>query len=357
MKIHKILVINLGSTSTKLAFFKDAELVIEEDVMHSAKELAAFEKIRDQYQFRKNAVLEWMKKKSINLKELSAVVSRGAPLKPLPGGTYLINEQMVDDLKHLRVQSPHITVVSGVIAYELAKEAGIPAYIADPISVDEMIPEAKISGFPAIKRHSLWHALNCKAEARRAAAELGGKYEDFNFVVTHLGGGITVSAHEKGKAIDTSDANSEGPFSPERAGTVPIISLVELCFSGCCTKEEIIKILTSKSGLMGYLGTHDAKKVEDRIKRGDGEAELVYKAMAYQIAKEIGAMAAALKGKVDAIIITGNLAHSKMLTDWIVESVSFISKILIYPGAKEMEALAHAAMRVLKGEEEVKEYD
>ncbi|MBC7194519.1 MAG: butyrate kinase, partial [Caldisericia bacterium] len=288
---------------------------------------------------------------------ISCIVGRGGLIKPVESGTYIINEKMIEDLKEAK-RGEHASNLGAIIAYEIAKELKIPAYIVDPVVVDEMDDVARISGLKGIERKSIFHALNQKAVARRAAKDLGKKYEDVNLIVVHLGGGISVGAHRKGRVVDVNNAlNGDGPFAPERAGGLPTQDLVDLCFSGKYTFDEMKKKLAGEGGLVSHLGTNDAREVEKRIENGDSYARLVYEAMAYQVSRTIGEMAAVLKGEIDAIVITGGIAYSKMLVDWIRERVSFLGKILVYPGEDEMEALALGALRVLRKEEEPKIYE
>ncbi len=264
---------------------------------------------------------------------------------------------MLDDLK-VGVLGEHASNLGGVLAYEIAEQLNIEAFIVDPVVVDEMNHIARISGMPEIKRKSILHALNQKAVARRAAEEIGKPYNDLNLIVTHLGGGISVGAHKKGRVIDVNNAlDGEGPFSPERSGGLPVGDLVKLCFSGKYTQDEIKKLIKGNGGLVAYLGTNDGREVVKMIEDGNKHAEVVYKAMAYQVAKEIGSCSAVLKGKIDAIVLTGGLAYDKMFIKWISDSVDFISKVLVYPGEDEMIALAQGGLRVLNGEEEAKRYE
>jgi butyrate kinase len=354
-KNHKILVINPGSTSTKLAVYNGKDLIWEQKLLHDAKEIKACSSLKEQYPIRKRDIESLILKLKI-LDGIDAVIGRGAPLKPMEGGTYNINQQLYDDLLNIRLGTPHISFIGGLTAYDLAKNHNIPAFIADPISVDEFHPLARISGHPNIPRRSLWHALNCKAIAHRCAQSLNQKYEEVNLIVVHLGGGITVSAHRKGKTIDSSNASSDGPFSPERSGTLPLVELINWIFSHNYNQDELLRQLTRESGLQAYLGTNDAEEIEKRIALGDSQAALIYEAMAYQISKEIGAYATVLKGKVDAIAVTGGLAHSTMLIEWIKERVNWIAQVIVFPGENEMRALSEAALRVLNGEEKAKEY-
>nr|WP_250160247.1 butyrate kinase [Caloranaerobacter azorensis] len=293
----------------------------------------------------------------MNLTKLSAVVGRGGLLKPIAGGTYKVNERMLEDLK-VGVLGEHASNLGGILAHEIASQLNIPAFIVDPVVVDEMEDVARISGMPELERKSIFHALNQKAVARRAAKELGKAYNEVNLIVAHLGGGISVGAHKNGRVIDVNNAlDGEGPFSPERTGGLPVGDLVKLCFSGKYTLAEMKKKIKGNGGLVAYLGTNDAREVVKMIENGDKKAELVYKAMAYQVAKEIGSLAAVLEGKVDGIILTGGIAYDKRFTKWIIDRVSFISKVFVYPGEDEMIALAEGGLRVLRGEEEAKVYN
>ncbi len=353
--MYKILVINPGATSTKIAIYEDEKELFSKTIYHSTEEISKFEKVSDQYEFRKDTILNALKEIDFPLKELSAIVGRGGLLKPLPGGTYLVNEKMLEDLRE-RPRAEHASNLGAIIANEIATSLGIPAYIVDPVCVDEFEPIARVSGLPEIERESLSHALNLKAMAKRYAKESGKRYEDLNLVVVHLGSGISVSAHRKGRMVDVNDASAEGPFAPERSGSVPERALVKLCYSGKYTAKQMEKKIFGEGGMYAYLGTRDAREVEKMIENGDERAKLIYEAMAYQVSKEIGAASTVLKGEVDAIIIGGALAYSEMFTSWIKERVSFISKIVMYPGSDEMKALAFGALRVLKGEEEPKIY-
>ncbi|HWQ30997.1 MAG TPA: butyrate kinase [Negativicutes bacterium] len=352
----RLLIINPGSTSTKIAIFDNEKPVLEQTLRHSNEELAPYATVIDQYEFRKNVILDTLNANGINISKLSAVVGRGGLLRPLEGGTYSVNSTMLEDLRNM-VMGQHASNLGAIIADEIATQLGIPAYIVDPVVVDEMDEVARLSGMPEIKRTPIWHALNQKAVARRAAADLGKKYEDVNLVIAHMGGGISVGAHKKGKTIDVNNAlDGEGPFSPERTGGLPVSGLMKLCYSGKYTMDEMKKKITGKGGLVAYLGTNDGREVEKLIAAGDKNAELVYKAMAYQVGKEIGSCAAVLEGKVDAVVITGGLAYDKLLMSWIKEMVQFIAEVKIYPGEDEMIALAEGGLRVLRKEEAAREY-
>ncbi len=353
---YKVLVVNPGSTSTKIGVFEDEEKIFNKNLFHPKEEISRFEKIVDQYEFREKVILNALKEENIDLQEISAVVGRGGLLRPIPGGTYRVNEAMIHDLR-IGLQGEHASNLGGILAYEIAKPYGIPAFIVDPVVVDEMEPIAKLSGIPEIQRRSIFHALNHKAVARLAAKKLGKRYNEVNLIVVHLGGGISVGVHSKGRVIDVNNAlNGDGPFAPERAGGLPVWDAMKLALSGKFTERQLKKKLAGGGGIVSYLGTNDMKEVGKMIKQGDEKANLVFQAMAYQTAKEIGADATVLKGRVDAIVLTGGLAHSEMFVGWIKERVSFIAPVLVYPGEDEMRALAFGALRVLKGEEKAMEY-
>lgn len=354
--MYKLLIINPGSTSTKIGVYEDENQILEENLKHSAEEIAKYDTIYDQFPFRKEVILNVLKEKNIDITTLSAVVGRGGLLKPIVSGTYAVNDVMLQDLK-VGVQGQHASNLGGIIANEIAKELNIPAYIVDPVTVDEMQEVAKISGMPEITRRSIFHALNQKAVAKRYAKEKGVKYEDLNLIVTHMGGGTSVGAHCKGKVIDVNNAlTGEGPFSPERSGGVPAGDLIDLAYSGKISYEEMKKKINGKGGAVAYANTNDFKVVADKADAGDKEAKLIYDAFIYQIAKEIGQDAAVLSGKVDAILLTGGIAYNKGITGKIAERVSFIAPVVVYPGEDELLALAQGAIRVLKGEETAKEY-
>jgi len=355
-KDYKILVVNPGSTSTKVALFSNEQLLFEKKIKHSNEELSIFHKIIDQYEFRLEIILNFLKEKGIDYSTLDAVVGRGGLLKPMASGSYRVNEKMLEDLRK-GVGGEHASNLGGILASGIAKKFSIPAYLVDPVVIDEMKPIARISGMPEIPRVSILHALNQKAVARKAALDLGKNYEKANFVIAHLGGGISVGVHCKGKIIDVNNAlNGEGPFTPERSGGVPVGALVELCFSGKFTKDEIMKKIKGKGGLVAYLNTNDVREVLNRIKQGDKKAKLILEAMAYQVAKEIGAGATVLKGQIDAIILTGGIAYANEFINMIRDRVSFLSLVMIYPGEEEMLALCNGTLRVLKGEEVEKIY-
>ncbi|SDJ65102.1 butyrate kinase [Sediminibacillus albus] len=355
-QVNRVLVINPGSTSTKIGVFDNKQCLFEKTIRHTADELSAYQRVIDQYQFRKSVILEQLHQEGINISKLNAVCGRGGLLRPIEGGSYLVNETMLQDLR-MGYNGEHASNLGGILAYEIASGLNIPAFIVDPVVVDELDEIARMSGVPDIPRKSIFHALNQKAVARRAANDLNQPYGQINLIVCHMGGGITVGAHHKGRVIDVNNGlHGDGPFSPERAGTVPAGDLVSMCFSGQYYREEVMEKLVGKGGLVGYLQTNDALEVERMIEAGNEQAKQVYEAMAYQIAKEIGAMAAVLNGKVDGIALTGGLAYGKNFTALIADRVKWIADVFIYPGENELQALAEGAIRVLSGEEEPKDY-
>ncbi|MFZ7945172.1 butyrate kinase [Neobacillus sp. 19] len=355
-KEYRILIINPGSTSTKIGVFDNEISIFEKTIRHEAEIINSYSTIIEQYEFRKTTILETLDQEGINISKLSAVCGRGGLLRPIEGGTYAVNDLMLEDLRN-GFSGQHASNLGGILAYEIAEGLNIPSFIVDPVVVDELAPIARISGFALIERKSIFHALNQKAVARRVAKDLGKKYNELNLIVTHMGGGITVGVHKQGKVVDVNNGlHGEGPLSPERAGTVPAGDLIALCYSGEYYREELMKKLVGQGGLIGYLGTSDAVNVEKRIEAGDQEAKLVYEAMAYQVAKEIGAASTVLSGKVDAIILTGGLAYGKGFVKSISDRINWIADIIVQPGEDELQALAEGALRVLRGEEAVKVY-
>lgn len=351
-----ILIINPGSTSTKIAVYEDDKQVFEEKISHSVEELKPFPNIISQFEFRKNLVLETLKARNFDITKLDAVCGRGGMLRPLESGTYLVNERMIQDVYEAK-RGEHASNLGCIIAHEIAKELNIPAFIVDPVSVDEMEDIARISGHPLFERQCIFHALNHKATARKVAKDVGKKYEDMNLIIAHLGGGISVACHRKGRVIDVNNAlDGDGPMSPERSGTVPLGPLYKLCFSGQYTLQDIKRMNYGQGGLVAYLGTNNAKEIVKRIENGDKYAELIMDAMIYQIAKEIGACSTVFYGDVDYIVLTGGLAYEPYITSRIIERVKFIADVLVYPGEDELQALALGALRVLNGEEEAKIY-
>jgi butyrate kinase len=360
--MHRILTINPGSTSTKVALFEDERPVFVETIHHSSTELSAFDRIADQYSFRHKTIATLLQEKGVDLATLDAVVGRGGLLRPIPSGTYRVNEKMLAELRAPK-EREHASNLGAVLAHEIASQVNLPAFIVDPVCVDEFEPIARIAGLPEIERRSLSHALNLKAMARKAAEEMGKRYDETNQVVVHLGGGISVAAHRRGRQIDVNQAlDGTGPFSPERSGGLPVGDVMRMCYSVPpyeqieLTYEEMFKKEAGQGGLVAHLGTNNAVEVERRIADGDAHARLIYEAMAYQVAKEIGLMATVLKGEVDAITITGNLAHSEMLLNWIRERVAWIAPIKVYPGEDEMLSMAQGALRVLRDKEMARTY-
>lgn len=351
----KSLIINPGSTSTKLGIFEDETLVSEETLRHTTEEIAQFDKIVDQVDFRKEMILAFLKDKGEELSSFNVIVGRGGLLKPIPSGTYAVTDKLIEDLK-IGVGGEHASNLGGILAKALADEVGVPSYIVDPVVVDELEPVARISGVPELPRVSIFHALNQKAVAKRYAKEAGKAYEDLNLIVVHMGGGVSVGAHTGGRIVDVFNALSgEGAFSPERAGGVPPAALVDLCFSGKYTKDEIKKKLIGNGGYNALVGTNNAQEVYKRSLT-DENVKLVFDAFIYQVSKDIGAMATVLKGKVDQIILTGGIAYGEQVTADIKERVSFIAPVTIYPGEDELLALAQGALRVMNGEEEARTY-
>ena len=353
---YKLLIINPGSTSTKIGVYEGEKEILEETLRHSAEEILKYDTIFDQLDFRKEVILKVLKEKGIDINELDAVVGRGGMLKPIEGGTYEVNEAMVEDLK-IGVQGPHASNLGGILSNEIAKEIGKRAFIVDPVVDDEMEDVARLSGVPELPRKSKFHALNQKAVAKRYAKEHNTSYEDVNLIVVHMGGGVSVGAHRKGRVIDVNNAlDGDGPFSPERAGGVPSGELLEMCFSGKYSKEEVYKKLVGKGGFVAYANTNDARDLIKLSQEGDEKGSLIFNAFIYQIAKEIGSMAVVLDGEVDAIVLTGGIAYSDYVTNAINKKVKWIAPMVVYGGEDELLALAQGAIRVLDGVEEAKIY-
>jgi butyrate kinase len=352
---YRILAVNPGSTSTKVALFENDTLLLQDTLRYDTDELAAFAHVPDQYAFRRDTVLQWLEKNSIRVATLDAVVGRGGLFGPLASGTYAVNRAMLEEMRTVGPRE-HASNLGVLIAEEIAGQAGAQAFTVDPVTVDELDDLARFSGLADIERHSIAHALNIKAVARRAAADHGMRYEDMNLVIAHLGGGISVTAHRHGRMVDVSGGLDAGPFSPERSGALPLLDVVELCFDGRYSKKEIRKKLIGQGGLVSYLGTNSAIEVGRRITAGDARALQVAQAMAYQIAKEIGAMATVLEGAVDAVVLTGGVAHWRELVAWITARVGFLAPLWTCPGEDEMLALALGALRVLRKEETARQY-
>lgn len=354
--VHRILAINPGSTSTKIAIYDDEVEVFTLSIPHTSEDLKGFATVPDQFHWRKDLIMGALRDRKIDPSSITAVIGRGGVISPVESGVYMVNDAMRSALVHARVQ--HASNLGGLIASDIAREINAPAYIADPVVVDEMIPYARISGLPELPRESIFHALNQKAIARVYASEKGVRYEDLNLIVCHMGGGITVSAHRHGRVVDTTNAlDGNGPFSPERSGSLPPGGLIRLCFSGKYTQDELIRMVHGKGGLMAHLGTTSVLEILDRIDKGDLHSMLILRAMCYTVAKEIGAMAIAMKGDVDAILLTGGMAHSKRITDFIAEHTDFIAPIFVYPGENELKALAANALAVLRGQRTAHEYE
>lgn len=347
---NRVLAINPGSTSTKIAVYDGDTKVFVKNIHHSNEELAPYEKIVDQFPLRKQAILKALAEEGVELSSLNVIVGRGGLIHPVESGVYEVNDRMKADLSNSPI-GHHASNLGGLIADDLARElSGVKAYIADPVVVDEMLSVARMTGYPQMERKSIFHALNQKAVGRAYAEKMGTQYEKLNLIVAHLGGGISIGAHEQGKVIDVNNAlDGEGPFTPERSGTLPAGALVDLCFSGKMTRAEIRKIIKGEGGLVALLGSNDALDAENRALAGDKLAIDVLDAMSYNVGKSIGAMAAVLKGKVDAIIITGGMAYSPIMVKYMEEMVKFIAPVVIYPGEDEMKALAQNGVRVLEG--------
>ncbi len=349
---HTLLIINPGSTSTKIAVAVDEHITVLETLRHDTADLDRYKTVWEQFPYRRAMCRQWS---AMQLRDCSAIVARGGLLRPLQGGTYRVTQTMLDDARK-NLQGEHAANLGSALAHDLASEYNCPAFIVDPVSVNEFEPLARYSGLPFIERRSLSHALSIHAAGRRAAYELNIAFDRSHLIVAHLGGGISVAPLRGGKIIDVNDAASDGPFSPESSGGLPLQKFISLCFSGTLSEADVRSLVRGKGGLVAYLGTNNLGEVEKRIADGDAEAREVLEAMAYQIAKEIGAMATVLKGAIDAIVLTGGAAHSHMLTSWVQDRIKFIAPVLILAGEDEMLALARGALRVLKGDEEEKTY-
>lgn len=352
----KSLIINPGSTSTKIGVFEDETLLFEETLRHSTEEISKYATIFDQKDFRKNIIIDLLKSKDFDVKSLGMVVGRGGMLKPIPGGTYACTDALVKDLE-VGVSGQHASNLGGILAKEIADEIGVPSFIVDPVVVDELMPIARYSGVPELPRVSIFHALNQKAVAKRYAKETGKKYEDLNLIVVHMGGGVSVGPHKNGKVIDIFNAlDGDGAFSPERSGAVPVGALVKMCFSGEYTQAEVYKKLVGNGGFNAYVGTNDMRDVEKMVNEGNEKAAEVRDAFILQMSKNIGAMATVLEGKVDQIIVTGGIAYDKYVVAKLKERCEWIAPFTVYPGEDELLALVQGGLRVLNGEEEAKNY-
>lgn len=353
----KVISINPGNLSTHVALFEGDRILKEKKIYHSQKELNRFSyKVIEQIGFRTAVINEMLDEWEVEKSSIHAVIGRGGLFRPLESGTYMVNDRMINDIKAGRMLGEHISNIGAILAKDIAEKFGVPAFIADPVSVDEFEDIARVSGIPEIKRDALQHTLNMKYTARLAAAEMNKNVEELQLVIAHLGSGISVCPMNNGRLIDANNAIQEGPFSPRRSGGLPTNHLVDLCFSGKYDKEWIKKRLVGNGGLVAYTGTSDMREIEERIKSNDSKAKFYLEAMAYQVSKEIGAMATVLKGKVDAIILTGGCAYSEILNEIIVDSIKYIAPIKIYPGEHEMLALVEAVLKVLEGEEKIKSY-
>lgn len=347
----KSLIINPGSTSTKIGVFEDENLLFDETLRHSTEEIAQFDSILAQKDFRKNIIMSFLEKKNLDIKTLDVIVGRGGLLKPIPGGTYAVSDALLHDLE-IGVQGQHASNLGGILAKEIGDSIGAPAYIVDPITVDELEAPARYSGAPELPRASVFHALNQKAVARRYAGEINKPYDSLNLIVVHMGGGVSVGAHQKGKVIDVFNAlDGDGAFSPERAGAVPPGALIKMCFSGKYTEKEVYKKIVGNGGFNAYLGTNDMRDVEKMVDEGDEKAKELRTAFIFQIAKDIGSMAAVLCGKVDRIIATGGIAYDNAVIDGLKERCEWIAPFTVYPGEDELLALAQGGLRVMRGEE------
>ncbi len=351
-----VLVINPGSTSTKIAVFEGVTRLFDQSLNHTSDQLHAFPSIALQYEFRQKAILDVLAAKGFDTGRLVAVVGRGGVLHPIPSGVYRVNEAMKADILAARY-GEHASNLGALIADDIASKLGIPAFIADPVVVDELSDLARVSGHKLFERVSIFHALNQKAVARRYAAEIGKRYEDLSLIVVHMGGGVSVGLHREGRVEDVNQAlNGEGPFSPERSGTLPSGALAKLCFSGKYTEKEVLRMISGAGGMVSFLGTNDMRDVEKLYHEGDKAGTLYYKAFIYQVGKYVGSMAAAARGKVDAIILTGGIAYGKDVVAGLTEMCAFIAPIVAYPGEGELEALAQAGFGALDGSRPVQEY-
>ncbi|WP_094607534.1 Butyrate kinase 2 [Sporomusa silvacetica DSM 10669] len=355
-RIFRVLAINAGATSTKNGIFENEKCIFQSTIRHDYKELAACGSIKNQKKLRTELVLNFVKESGVELSSLDAVVGRGGIIKPLESGTYSINDKMIEDLSN-EPATIHASSLAGIIAREIGDSLGIPSFIVDPVTVDELCPQARLTGIKGVERQTIFHALNSKAVARRVCKKIGKKYEESRLVVAHMGGGITVGAHLDGRVVDVNSATAgEGPFSPERSGGVPLFSIIEMCYSGSYSKVEIMDLIVKKSGMQMHIETSDLRKAEEMITGGDSYAALVVETMAYMVAKEIGAMFAVLSGRADGIILTGGLAYSTLFTNYIKERVEQLATVYMCPGEDELLALAEGALAVLRKERAVKQY-
>ena len=352
----KSLIINPGSTSTKIGVFEDETLLFEETLRHSTEDIAQYASIVDQKDFRKEIITNLLKEKDFDINSLNMVVGRGGMLKPIPGGTYAVTDELLHDLK-IGKQGQHASNLGGILAREIADSIGVPSFIVDPVVVDELCDIARYSGVPELPRTSVFHALNQKAVAKRYAKETGKAYESLNLIVVHMGGGVSVGAHENGRIIDVFNAlDGDGAFSPERAGGAPVGALIKMCFSGQYTEKEVYKKFVGNGGFNAYLGTNDMRDVEKMVNDGDAKAKEIRDAFIFQVSKDMGSMAAVLKGKVDQIVVTGGIAYDKGVIAGLKERCEWIAPFTVYPGEDELLALVQGGLRVVNGEEEAKVY-
>ncbi|HBF6015039.1 TPA: butyrate kinase [Clostridioides difficile] len=351
----KVLVINPGGTSTKISVFQDENEILKKNITHTREDLKNFSKVFDEYDYRKQLIVDILSSENHSINSFDAVVGRGGLMKAIKGGTYTVSEEMIEDMRN-EINGEHASNLGALLAKTIADEIGVQSFVVDPVSVDEFDDVSRITGISDIEKASWLHALNHKAVSRKIAQKLGGKYEDYNFIVAHLGSGISIVAHKQGKMIDGSGGRSDGPFSPERSGGLLAYPLIELCYSGKYTHDEMVSKVSSIGGMYDYLGTKDMIEIENRIKEGDEKAKLIMDAFIYQVAKEISMYGASLSGNVDRVILTGGISHSEMVVKGVAEKVSYLAPIEIVPGEMEMEALALGALRVLNGEEIAKTY-
>lgn len=351
----KLLILNPGGTSTKIAVFEETQEVFKQNITHSEEDLQPFPRVFDQFSYRKEMIVQAVEQAGHPIHSFDCVVGRGGLVRPIPGGTYTVNDRMVEDLRGA-VEGEHASNLGAVIARSLGDELGLPCFVVDPVAVDELMDKARISGISELERPSWFHALNHKAVGRWAAERIGKRYEDCNFIIAHLGSGNSVVAHRKGKMVDGSGGRTNGPFSPERSGGLPTYPLVKLCYSGRYTEQEMVAKLSSVGGMYSYLGTKDVQEIERRMKNGDAKARLVHEAFVYAVAKEICCYAATFAGAVDRVVLTGGIAHSAYVVQELRRMTAFLAPLEVVAGEFEMEALALGALRVLHGQEQAKEY-
>lgn len=351
-----ILVINPGGTSTKISVFRDKEEIFKKNISHTQADLNEFKTVFDQYEYRKGLIISILEENNFPITYFNCIVGRGGLMKPISGGTYAVNDRMIEDLRNA-INGEHASNLGAVLAKNIGEEINVPSFVVDPVSVDEFQDISRITGLSDIEKASWLHSLNHKAVCRKAAERMGGEYRDYNFIVAHLGSGISIVAHNKGKMIDGSGGRSDGPFSPERSGGILTYPLIKLCYSGKYTEAEMVNKVSNIGGMYDYLGTKDMIEIEERIKNGDAKAKLIMDAFIYQVSKEIAMYGASLFGKVDRIILTGGIAHSQLVTSEVIKRVNYLALVEIIPGEMEMEALALGALRVLNNEETSKIYE